>query len=749
MSCAFLVFVRFHDGRYHGRPEWPPSPARLMQALVAGAASGRALVAEDRAALAWLERLAPPVLAAPAVRIGSGFKNYVPNNDLDAVGGDPRRVAEIRAPKSIRPWLFDARVPLIYAWRFDGGGKHAEQLCGIAEKLYQLGRGVDMAWAWAEVVDAAELDWRLAAHGGVMYRPAGGVEGAALPCPQSGSLASLEARFAATGKRFTALRSGRQVQQLFSQAPKPRFGPVLYNSPPQQLLFDLRRIDREAGFAPWPLVRVCELVERLRAAAAARLRTALPPEQAACVERTLIGRGATEADKAARIRIIPIASIGSPHVVRSIRRVLVEAPANCALSADDVAWAFSGLDLNVDPQTGEVVSEDGSVLTPADDDSMLRHYGIDEARGAAHRLWRTVTPAALPERAGRRRIDPGRLRAEVAAARGGRAEFKEAKSSSERGEEETRAASAVMHALRHAGIPAPVEATRVQREPFEGRGARAEAFAPGGRFGKERLWHVEIAFAAPVAGPLVVGDGRYLGLGVMAPVREAWRDVVAFAVPAAAEIADIDGSALAHAVRRALMAISREVKGEAIRLFSGHEPDGGRAASGRHEHIFIAADDSNRDGRVDRVVVAAPWVCDRSLRPTRAMRRDFDAVVSLLETVRAGRLGVIALGRPAALSVADALVGPARVWENRTPYRATRHAGRRKDPKAALVRDLMTECTRRGFPKPEVEILNCSAVPNGGGLVATARLRFAAAVNGPLLLGRDSHRGGGVFAAAQ
>ena len=56
MPRILLLSVHFHEGRYHGRPEWPPSPARLFQALVAGAASGKNLPAEDRAALAVLDR---------------------------------------------------------------------------------------------------------------------------------------------------------------------------------------------------------------------------------------------------------------------------------------------------------------------------------------------------------------------------------------------------------------------------------------------------------------------------------------------------------------------------------------------------------------------------------------------------------------------------------------------------------------------------------------------------------------------
>src|SRR5580704_608740 len=92
MSCL-AIGVRFHEGRYHGRPEggtdWPPSPARLFQALVSGAARSETLAETERLALQWLESLNPPLIAAPSKRAGQGFRNFVPNNDLDAVSGDP------------------------------------------------------------------------------------------------------------------------------------------------------------------------------------------------------------------------------------------------------------------------------------------------------------------------------------------------------------------------------------------------------------------------------------------------------------------------------------------------------------------------------------------------------------------------------------------------------------------------------------------------------------------------------------
>ena len=741
MSHALLLSVRFDDGRYHGRPEWPPSPARLFQALVAGAAKGGILSAEDREALIWLQQLAPPVIVAPAMRDGKGFTNYVPNNDLDSVGGDPGRISEIRSPKFIKARLFDARKTLLYAWPFSQGEEQAKIVCEIAERVYQLGRSVDIAWAWAEIIDDAKIASRLSEHGGSIHRPAQHGEGQPLPCPQQGSLESLEVRFEKSRKRFSDVEGGRKDQQVFSQAPRPRFNFIVYDSPPRLFPYDLRQTTRDSAFAPWPLTRASKLIEGLRDRAAQKLKGSLP-DKFAIIDRILIGRDATEADKSARIRIIPLPSIGSSHVVRSIRRVLVEVPANCPLLANDVAWAFSGLDV-IDADTGEVKCS----LVPGDQGGMLNHYGIYGEEGEAGRVWRTITPAALPERAARRRIDPSRLRKELEAARlNPHAEIKEAKNGRERQEEEGRAAASIIQALRHVGVSARAESIRLQREPFDNKEARAESFAEGTRFVKERLWHVEIVFDGLVRGPLVIGDGRYLGLGVMAPQRDTWRDGMIFAVTPEANIGIAEGPALLNATRRALMALSRDHTGHAPRLFAGHEEAGGPAASGRHEHIFLSADDANGDGLIDRLVVTAPWVCDGSMKPDRGMRKTFDEVVSRLVTVRAGRLGVVELSQPTSFVGGDPLFGPSRVWESRTPYHATRHAGRRKDPAAAIALDVIAECARRSLPRPEVEILNYSAMPNGGGLTAHARLRFAAAVCGPILLGRDSHKGGGMFA---
>ncbi len=733
MNCSVLISVRLHDGHYYGRGDWPPSPARLFQALVAGAAKGNVLLADDRAALGWLERLSPPEIMGPSARRGQRLTNYVPNNDLDAVGGDPSRVGEVRTSKKIiQPYIFDAEVPFLYAWRFepsDEASRRADEICALAERVYQLGRGVDMAWAWGEVLDDSALENRLARHGGALYRPTQGGEGSSLDCPNPRSLESLRERFAANGRRFS--RVGEESEVLFSQAPKPRFRIVRYNSLPIRQLFDLRSTTGDSPFDPCPLVRVSELTLSVRDKAVERLTETLP-QRTAEIKRVLIGRDATDADKAARVRIVPLPSTGHHHVDRSIRRVLVEVPSNCPIGADDIAWAFSGLVVEageVDPETGEITGE--TRLVPAGERTMLTHYGVDTDE--RHRQWRTVTPAALPETATRRRIDPRRLREET-------------KGGHERAREQNIAATAVLQALRHVGIDAQVSTIRVQREPFDAKGARAEAFSAGTRFAKERLWHIEIVFTEPVAGPLLLGDGRYMGLGLMAPVQRV-EGIHSFAILAG--LVDQDNpTALAQALRRAVMCRVQERIGRHARLpafFSGHEPNGAPSRSGIHAHLAFAADLARH-----RLLIVAPHVLEgrQPMRPERQHLETLDASVADLSDLRAGAAGRLKLAWSPIHAHADPLFGAARSWESVTDYQPTRH-GKRMTPNEALVSDVQSEVLRRGIAIPtHIEVIELREGPRGG-LAGRLRLRFATVVSGPILIGRTRHFGGGLFSAVE
>jgi len=737
MPSAVLLTIHFHDGRYHGAGDWPPSPARLFQALVAAAARGKTLSDAGKSALGWLETLSPPVIAAPAARLTKAFVNWVPNNDLDAVGGDVRRIGKIRAGKTIRAHIFDANTPLTYCWWFEATGETtllADRICAIALDLYQLGRGVDMAWAVGECVSREEADERLAAHGGPIHRPSSNSNGAAFACPGPGSLRSLVARHEALGKRFKTLTKPRKptksnrdavefAGQLFTQPPKPRFRQVAYDCPPIHLLFDL-----SPQGAAWPFTRPSALVERLRDSAAAQLSAALPDKKA-LIDRVFIGsKDSSDADKASRIRIVPLPSIGHQHADRAIRRILVSIPADCPLPVGDIEWAFSGLDLSdTDEATGEVLKDRS--LVRATDERMLGHYGAGDEKKS--RRWRTVTPAALSESAGRRRIDPMRVK-------------EEAKNGAERRGEIERASSAVVSALRHAGIERAVQSIRVQREPFEARGARAEDFAAGTRFSKHRLWHAEVEFSEPVAGPLIIGDGRYLGLGLMASVEEKPRDAFVFSIEAEAPIGADQRLAFLRAVRRALMALDRDYggRGEVSRLFSGHEDDGSPARSGTHDHVFLAVTMAN--DRLSQLHVLSPTLADRKSKLNSSAQRSFPEIVRKLEIVRTGKLGVVNLVELMSSSDNSGLVKPARIWESETPYIATRHWKSKTDQTVWLIEDVVRECARRGLPRPGVEVL--SIVPGGKFRPqANIKLVFQTQIAGPILLGHGAHLGSGLL----
>ena len=117
------------------------------------------------------------------------------------------------------------------------------------------------------------------------------------------------------------------------------------------------------------------------------------------------------------------------------------------------------------------------------------------------RWWASVTPVALP-------THPGDLRRGSAGARA---------------KAWARAEEAVAKSCEHVGLPRP--ATIQVSLVAHLAGARPANDYPAFRQGRgadggvvRRLVHASIEFAGPVSGPLMLGSGRFLGLGLMRPV---------------------------------------------------------------------------------------------------------------------------------------------------------------------------------------------------------------------------------------
>ncbi|MCG8440174.1 MAG: type I-U CRISPR-associated protein Csb2 [Caulobacterales bacterium] len=439
-------------------------------------------------------------------------------------------------------------------------------------------------------------------------------------------------------------------------------------------------------------------------------------------------KGDDEAAKARRARFIPLPSVGMAHTDRSIRRLLIELPSDCPLKPVEFGAKLSGASLDtVDPETGEVLADGPRLIEAADvtTDMMLHYYGIGDSHG--YRRWRSVTPLALPAK--RRRIDPDR-------------QSEKAKGGSERLAETAAAISAAKAALRHAGRErAQVVAAHPQKEPFAGKGRRAEDFERPERFSKHQMWHLDLTLREPITGPLILGDGRFAGLGLMAPVGEP-PAILAFALD------DQPGelASLCLALRRAVMHrlaehLDKRSTHQLDAFFTGHEPEGAPARRGDHRHLFFAMDDV-------RLLIISPHLVEH--RPACKCERqrlgELDAALIGLDHLRIGRRTrrLTPLPEP---GDDDPLLRPARRWKSRTAYTPARHPKRGEDARAHLARDIRVEASRRGLPRPDkVEILSLEKGPRGG-LTTRIALDFAVAIPGPILLGRTAHRGGGLFKA--
>lgn len=713
MTRHFALTIHLRDRRYHGSREWPPAPARVFQALVAGAAVGRHIPDRAARALKLLEATAP-VVAAPFARPGQRVTLYVPNNDLDAVEGDQDRVGKVRVKKVVQPYLLETETPLLYIWSVTD--EWNDELQVLAAGLYQFGRGVDPAWAVGELINTEQLEERLRLHRGTIHRPTSGGGSRELAVPTVGSFESLVRRFEAT---LVRLRPSSHGPTEFVQPPKAHFASVCYDEDPICYFFELRDDSDPAKGSPWPSWQATALIERVRDMAVDYLTSALPDRKSE-IDRVLIGRrpdGTNAGPIQERVRFIPLPSVGHEYADYSIRRIVVQVPPG-PLSPGDVHWALAGRSLSV-AHTGELK---GTMLAAASADEMVERYG------ASARIWRSVTPLALGS-ASRPRIEPDCQREQVGSA-------------VERQVEEQRTRQAVALAVRQVGIDGHLVRVHVQREPFDARGHRAERFAVRPRFAKEVLWHVELEFDRGICGPIVLGDGRFLGLGVMAPKVE--HRAFALEVEGGLPI-NVDTNLLARALRRSVMARVQTVLGKTedglSPYFHGHGSNDDLLRSGPASHLAFAVDLPR-----SRLLIVPPHLMDRSVQSRRVAMSHLATLERALAgftELRAGTAGVMSL-RISMTQPEDPLFAAAYVLRSISDYVVGRHA-KRMSAKDMVIVDVQRECERRQLPKPEAVRVVSLRGEAGIGVVARVEIAFAVAVHGPVLLGKTRYLGGGLF----
>jgi CRISPR-associated protein Csb2 len=196
----------FHGQREENESEWPPSPLRVFQALVAVLPS---LSREDQSkssaiqALKWLEAQRPPLIVAPRFYTGTTHRIAVPNNDLDVVANawakslEPKKqqseLKTLKTVRAVRPVVNDDEpVRISYLWAHPGLGfeKHWTALYKLVRGVTHLGWGIDLAVANASVFS----DTNLPELPGERWRPSDDWSALGLRVPMRGTLDALIAK---------------------------------------------------------------------------------------------------------------------------------------------------------------------------------------------------------------------------------------------------------------------------------------------------------------------------------------------------------------------------------------------------------------------------------------------------------------------------------------------------------------------------------------------------------------------------
>ena len=547
MKQLLCIQVRFLRDSCHGRgdgdaPEWPPSPLRLFQALVAAASFrwgwGKQIdsAADDSAAdfLRWLERLSAPRIFAPPVRETAPFRLYVPNNTADlAVPGrtgwkkgiqsnlkDVEKYQKMRTEKDVQGHQIeneDEDSPVSFVWtieKLDGDpSSYIGRLKDAAASLTHLGWGIDMAAADARLLSAAEVK-KLP---GESYRPVDEETDLSLRVPIPCTFDDLSKHY----QKF--LDQIEEKKQTFQPAPKStKFRKRYYLSPnksrkPRVAAFALlpRKQNTSVRFQAFDPVEqgtaVADMVRHLVSKPKFHTQLGWKPEQLAMLH----GHGETENDNRShqpvsgpRLAILPLPSLegrgqGRSRVLGSIRRVLLtimRGDEKSSAKLDEVQRLLEGRVLP------------SAVLSPIHKDKVVQEYLCPASS------WATVSPVVLPGF-----DDPGGLRRKL------RPPQVENLSAKEKREIlcklEKRIEDLIRKAIRHAGYS--TEMAENARLCWRGTGFWPGTALAGKSFVPQylrqyRRLHVRIDWRdskgklIEVSGPVCLGGGRFLGMGLFA-----------------------------------------------------------------------------------------------------------------------------------------------------------------------------------------------------------------------------------------
>lgn len=554
-----------------GRGEWPPHPARVFSALVATWAEQDPLDSPEadaeRAALEWLERQEPPAIACdlvPDEHRRTVMTHFVPTNDVSLL---PSRVDSLAAKRN------EMRAAL-QAAQLESDRSQAESKAGKAQA--KAAETANAAWVKAEkqYVDACTVAFAAGESTAAARSDAAALlpdsrgrqprtfPSLALPDPVVHLCWPLDANPAhqAALDRLAArlVRVGHSSSFVHAcwvrEAPEPTWvrhehGELLLRVTGEGQFERLRaEFERHQGVEPRVLpfraqryraagdVRSAKLEDRrhfndrdwivlkrvggpslplTRAVdVAAAVRGALMRHADQPVAELISGHdGNGEATRAPHLMIVPLPHVGHRHADGAVKGLALLLPRALDEAARrPVMRALGRWEQQARRETGEDDTEAPPLTLGLGEGIELEVQrqvwgdpGLSALRSAswcdeAALEWLSVTPVALDRNPGDlTHADPAKR---DLAFRG--------------------AAESIAKACANVGLPLPEAVTVLPSGTWAGgaKAARFPAYPPGPGKTRRVKVHARIRFAQAVKGPVILGAGRFLGLGLFRPLKE-------------------------------------------------------------------------------------------------------------------------------------------------------------------------------------------------------------------------------------
>lgn len=467
-------------------PDWPPQPDRVFSALVASWGA-RGENEQEAKALEWLESLPPPLVMAPEAFPRMAAVVYVPPNDPQTGRvGNPNVMPGFR---SRQPRRFPASRPhsalLRFVWR-DAGPD-----AGTLTALNSLAADTAYVGHSASLTRCRFL--RVDGDGPTDARPV--------------RRRSYPGRFAELRRNYQEfVRSGGQRGRPLAGAPASL---EASGDEPPQSVFARRWLLLEHVGGDMPDIRASALVgkairDTLLAGYGRTGREDRIPEALS---------GHTPDGSPSRLphaAIIPLAYVGFPYADGHVMGFAVVPPHDAGL-LDDVDFlralrAVSKLDevrgrrvMVVKPAAGSGRDGFEVLLSPTFEPPANRHSFDARFYARPSRTFATVTPIVLDRHL------------------------------KQKGDARTEEMVALISAsCRNVGLPEPLGVVPSKHSAIEGAvSAWPSAGSPPwmrwrvpDTFATRQLVHAVITFAEPVNGPIILGAGRHVGLGLCRPLHD-------------------------------------------------------------------------------------------------------------------------------------------------------------------------------------------------------------------------------------